>query len=127
VTSVTLTIDGEDGRLVQRVPNAFVLRMQDALQGRHTEHDPDSVAGGDDEALSSEWLLDTRLRLDVELGRTRLSADDIVELGDGTIIALDRRANAPIDLLINGVRFATGRLLLDDGQWAVRIDELVQR
>jgi len=129
VTSVTLTIDGQDGRLVQLVPQAFVLRMEAALEGRHTEPAHNAPADGeiDGDALSSAWLLDTRLRLDVELGRTRLSADEIVDLGDGTIVALDRMANDPIELLVNGVPFATGRLLLDDGQWAVRIDQLLKR
>jgi len=126
VTSVTLTVDGEDGRLVQLVPQAFVLRMEAALEGRHTEPAAGVPGGSDPDALASTWLLDTRLRLDVELGRTFLSAEEIVELGDGTIVTLDRLASDPIDLRVNGVRFATGRLMLDDGQWAVRIDTLLQ-
>jgi flagellar motor switch protein FliN/FliY len=128
VTAVALTVAGEEARLVQRVPRAFVLRMEAALEGRPSE--PTPAATGDADAgtggLSTRWLLNTRLRVDVELGRTRLSADEIVELGDGTIVALDRRADDPIDLRVNGVPFATGRLLLDNGQWAVRIDELLQ-
>lgn len=126
VTSVTLTVDGEDGRLVQLVPQAFVLRMEAALEGLHTEPGGGPAGVADAESLSSTWLLDTRLRLDVELGRTRLSADEILDLNDGAIVTLDRLAIDPIDLRINGVPFATGRLLLDDGQWAIRVDTLLE-
>jgi flagellar motor switch protein FliN/FliY len=126
VTSVTLTVDDEEGRLVQLVPQAFVLRMEAALEGRHTEPPAGAAGGADADALSSTWLLDTRLRLDVELGRTRLGADDILTLGDGAIVTLDRLATDPIDLRVNGVPFASGRLLLDDGQWAIRIDTLFE-
>jgi len=121
VTSTSLTIEGEEGRLVQFVPQAFVLRMEAALGSRDSElADVDEQ----DTPLSSTWVLDTRLRLDVELGRTHLSADEIIDLGDGAIVTLDRLANDPIDLRVNGLPFATGRLLLEDGQWAVRIEAI---
>lgn len=125
VTSVTLTIEGEDGRLVQMVPQAFVLRMEAALDGLQAEGEADDPGAADGDALASSWLLETPLTLDVELGRAFLSADEIVALRDGAIVGLDRLASDPIDLLVNGVPFASGRLLLDDGQWAVRIDALL--
>ena len=125
VTSVSLTIDGEDGRLVQFVPQAFVLRMEAALEGRHDDPPADEIADVENPALAAGWVLDTTLRLDVELGRARLSADEILGLYDGTIVTLDRLAGDPIDLRVNGLPFAKARLLLDDGQWAVRIEELL--
>ncbi len=122
VTSASFTVEGEEGRFVQLVPQAFVLRMEAALEGLHTEpvvNDASSIASG--------WLLDTTLRLDVELGRTHLSADEILCLYHGTVVGLDRLANDPVDLHVNGLPFARGRLLLDGGQWAVCIDELLEQ
>ncbi len=127
VTSVSLTVDGEEGRLVQLVPQAFVLRMEAALEGRHTEPVGDDSEDAGLSASASAWLLDTTLRLDVELGRTQLSADEILGLYHGTIVTLDRLATDPIEMRINGHSFARGRLLLEDGQWAVRIEELLEQ
>jgi flagellar motor switch protein FliN len=122
VTSTSLTVEGEEGRLVQLVPQAFVLRMEAALEGRHTE--PTAIAAS---AIGSSWLLHTTLRLDVELGRARLGADEIISLYDGSVVALDRLAQDPIDLRVNGRPFARGSLLVDGGQWAIRIDELLEQ
>ena len=50
---------------------------------------------------------------------------DAVSLPDGGLIELDRGAEEPVDVLVNGRRFATGRLVLVDDEWAVRIEEVL--
>lgn len=65
------------------------------------------------------------MRLTAELGRARMPAERAVGLAAGAIVELDADVDAPIQLLVNGVPFATGRLLVtDDGDWAVEISEL---
>ena len=124
VTSVSISIDDEPGRLVQLIPQAFVVRLAAAVEGMGG-HDGDLAgrAGGPG-TLSADWLHQTPLRLDVELGRVRLRADEVVGLYDGAIVTLDRSVNDPIEMNVNGVPFASGRLLLHEGQWAVVIEAL---
>jgi flagellar motor switch protein FliN/FliY len=68
------------------------------------------------------------LRVWAELGRTRLPLGEALGLPLGAVVSLDCGADAPIDLYVNGVRFAEGRLLVtDDGEWALRVEGLGNR
>lgn len=75
--------------------------------------------------LAPEALADVPVRLCAELGRTRLAVSRAVGLETGAIIDLDRAPDAPIDLFLNGVPFGTGRLLVVDGEWAVRLETVL--
>lgn len=75
--------------------------------------------------LAPEALADVPVRLRAELGRTRLAVSRAVGLETGAIIDLDRAPDAPIDLFLNGVPFGTGRLLVVDGEWAVRLETVL--
>ena len=58
-----------------------------------------------------------------ELGRARLPLGRALSLPLGAVVELNREADAPIDLFVNGVRFAQGHLIVtDDGEWAFRCD-----
>ena len=70
-------------------------------------------------------LLDVDVRLWAELGRATLALGQAVALGTGAIVDLDREPEEALDVFVNGRLFATGRLLLVDGEWAVRLDEIV--
>jgi flagellar motor switch protein FliN len=62
------------------------------------------------------------VRVWAELGQARLSLAQIVALGVGTVVELDRRLEDPIDLYVNGLRLGHGELAVSDDEWAVRID-----
>jgi flagellar motor switch protein FliN len=76
------------------------------------------------EELEAASLLDTRLRVWAEIGRTRMPASTVVGMSEGAILDLDREADEPADLYVNGRHFGTGRLILVDGEWALRIETL---
>jgi flagellar motor switch protein FliN/FliY len=69
-------------------------------------------------------LLDTPLRVWVEIGRTHMPAASVVGMPEGAILDLDREADDPADLFVNGRHFGTGRLILVEGEWALRIESL---
>jgi len=50
---------------------------------------------------------------------------DVVGLPQGAVVELDRAPDEPIDLFVNGRRFATGRLVVVDSDWAVRIESVL--
>lgn len=124
-TVVPITIHGVVCRLVQLVPYAFVVRMTRALDERDAEvlsEDPgvDRSADGIAAALGA-----AEVDLWVELGRTRLPAGRLAGVPGGEVLALDRLADDPVDLYVNGLRVGTGRLLVVDGsEWAVRVETI---
>jgi flagellar motor switch protein FliN len=127
-TSVPLTIAGEPCRLVQLVPKAFVVKMTRALDDlAATEltpggEEPGASAG---EAGPDQILRGVQLRVCAEIGRATMPLTRAVSLPEGGLVELDRGAEDPVDVFVNGRRFATGRLVLVDDEWAVRIEEVL--
>ncbi len=78
---------------------------------------------GDNLAL----LRDVSLELTVELGRTRMAIGEIAELGQGSIIELDKLAGEPVDVRVNGVLLAAGEVIVLDDVFGVRITRLLGR
>jgi flagellar motor switch/type III secretory pathway protein FliN len=76
------------------------------------------------EELEPASLLDTTLRVWAEIGRTQMPAATVVGMSEGAILDLDRESDEPADLYVNGRHFGTGRLILVDGEWALRIESL---
>jgi flagellar motor switch protein FliN/FliY len=128
-TSTTFLIDGESCRLIQLVPRAFVVRMARALDELDSEvgddlsgNDGDGSGGGQSTALV-EALTGIKLRVWAELGRSQLGLSRALGLPLGAVVELDRDAEEPIDLYVNGLRFAQGHLIVtDDGEWAFQCD-----
>ena len=71
-------------------------------------------------------LLDMPLRVWAEIGRTQLPAAYVVGMPQGAIIDLDCEPDEPAELFVNGRLFGTGRLVLVDGEWAIRVESLVE-
>ena len=124
---VPFSVCGEPCRLVQLVPNAFIVRMMGALDDVAAEH---VEPGGPSEASTGgrfqPSLAGIPVRVWAELGRTQMPSAQVVGLPPGAVVELDRAADEPIDLYVNGRRFATGRLVVVDGSdWAVHIDQIL--
>ena len=68
-----------------------------------------------------ELLLDVPLRVSVELGRTRLRIQELLELGQGAIVELDRLAGDAVDILVNGRPVAQGEIVVVNERFAVRV------
>jgi flagellar motor switch protein FliN/FliY len=82
---------------------------------------PDAVDGLE---LQPATLLDMRLRVWAEIGRARMPAAFVVGMPSGAIVDLDCGPDEPADLFVNGRHFGTGRLILVDGEWALRVESL---
>lgn len=75
--------------------------------------------------VNLELLLDVTLPLVVELGRVKLSIQEILELGPGSIVELDKLAGEPADLYVNDVLFARGEVVVIEENFGIRITEIV--
>ena len=127
MTSGVFTVFGRPCRLVQLVPNAFVMRMTKALDELGAEYLGDQGPADDAEAIGlDESLRAIKVRVWAELGRSRMPIGKLIGTPAGAVVDLDRQADEPVDLFVNGMRFASGRLVVSEGgEWAVEIDALV--
>ncbi len=77
------------------------------------------------EAENIDLLMHVPLHLTVELGSCKLSIAEILELGTGSVVELDRSANHPVDLLVNSRPIARGEIVAVEDKFGVRITELL--
>ena len=72
-----------------------------------------------------ERLMDVRLTVTIELGRTRKIIQDVMELGDQSLIELEKTVGEPVDVLVHGELFARGEVVTVSENFGVRVTELV--
>lgn len=70
-------------------------------------------------------LMDVSMEMTVELGRTRKLIRDILSIGEGTIMELDKLAGEPVDILVNHKLIAKGEVVVIDENFGVRVTEIV--
>ena len=70
-------------------------------------------------------LSDVPVDLSVEMGRTRMTVGETLELRQGSIITLNRMAGEPVDLLVNGTPIARGEVVVIDEQFGLRVTEVL--
>jgi flagellar motor switch protein FliN/FliY len=80
-----------------------------------------------DEHAQIELLLDVPLAITVELGQATVTIRELLELGQGSILPLDRRAGEPVDVLVNGQRLARGEVVVIDEDFGIRVTDVVSR
>nr|WP_299239861.1 flagellar motor switch protein FliN [uncultured Halomonas sp.] len=76
-------------------------------------------------ARDLEMIMDIPVKLTVELGRTRITIKQLLELAQGSVIELDGLAGEPMDILINGYLIAQGEVVVVDDKYGIRITEIV--
>ncbi len=74
-----------------------------------------------------ELLRRVGLDVAVELGRTRMTLDEVMGLDIGSVIELDRSVGAPVDVRVNDTLIARGEVVVFDGEYAVRLTEIIDR
>jgi len=74
---------------------------------------------------SLDLLRNVSMEVTVEIGRTRMTVQELLSLYPGEVIELDRAASAPADLLVNGTLIARGEIVVVDEDFGLRISEIV--
>lgn len=98
----------------------------DDLELEQLEGEPAADAAPAEVGLLADLtrLTDVSVELTVEVGRTRMSLGEALALGPGSVITLDRLADRPVDLLVNGRPIARGEVVVIDEQFGLRITEV---
>lgn len=79
-----------------------------------------SAAGGGG-SVGIERLLDVPVAITVEVGRAQITLGELVQLGPGSLVALEREAHEPADILVNGKVVARGEIVTIGAHYGVRI------
>lgn len=77
----------------------------------------------DDEKI--DFLKDLQLNVYIELGRTKMKIQDILELERGYVIELEKLASEPVDIYVNNKKIAEGEVVVIDKHFGVRITNLI--
>lgn len=72
-----------------------------------------------------QFILDVPLEVSVELGRTRVLVQDLLQLTQGATIELDKTEGEPVDILINGKPVARGEVVIIEDKFGVRIIDII--
>jgi len=102
------------GVQMQTPPNVQSLQFPNFAQ---------SVGGGEQGNIN--LIMDVFMEMTVELGRTKKTIKDILGLGEGTIIELDKLAGEPVDILVNHKPIAKGEVVVIDENFGVRVTEIL--
>lgn len=94
-------------------------------QAQFASFDPNVISQS--EARNLNMLLDIPLQVTVELGRTKRSVKEILELSSGSIIELDKLAGEPVDILVNSRLIAKGEVVVIDENFGVRITDVLSQ
>ena len=79
----------------------------------------------DAQVSSIDLLRDVELNVKIELGRSRMLVEDILKLGDGSVVELDKLAGDPVDVFVNDRLVARGEVLVLNDNFCVRVNEIV--
>lgn len=74
-----------------------------------------------------DLLLDVHLELSVELGRAKMPVKEVLQLGPGAVVELNKLGGEPVDILVNGRPIARGEVVVVDENFGVRVTEIVGR
>jgi flagellar motor switch protein FliN/FliY len=74
-----------------------------------------------------DFLLDVYLQVSVEVGRTRMTIQDLLQLGQGSVIELTKLAGEPLDVYINDRLVARGEAVIVNEKFGVRITDIISQ
>lgn len=90
----------------------------------------DQIKAGDD-ALNKlrvqnlDFILDIPLKVSVELGRTKVIIKDLLQLGQGSVLELDKLAGEPLEVLVNGKLIARGEVVVVNEKFGIRLTDII--
>ncbi|MCT4642819.1 MAG: flagellar motor switch protein FliN [Bacteriovoracaceae bacterium] len=90
----------------------------------------DQIKTGDDalnklKVQNLDFILDIPLKVSVELGRSQVVIKDLLQLGQGSVIELDKLAGEPLEVLVNGKLVARGEVVVVNEKFGIRLTDII--
>lgn len=82
----------------------------------------ESVSGSD---VNLDVVLDIPVNLSMEIGRTRISIRNLLQLNQGSVVELERLAGEPMDVLVNGTLIARGEVVVVNEKFGIRLTDII--
>jgi|SaaInlV_120m_DNA_3_1039746.scaffolds.fasta_scaffold30247_2 flagellar motor switch protein FliN len=86
-----------------------------------------SAEAGAEEEVDLQMLMGVPVTLSVEVGKTKMPIRDLLQLGQGSIVDLDRETDAPLDLLVNGTLIAQGEVVTIGKKFGLRLIDVISQ
>ena len=99
--------------------------MADVRGGGHEVFQPLSTTTGVAGTRDLEIVMNIPVKLNVELGRTKISIRQLLELAQGSVLELDGLAGDPMDIFINGYLIAQGEVVVVEDRYGIRITDII--
>lgn len=129
VKSGTFTSDADGEPAVQSAPAAASSTAPATNAGTRSAQTftPVEVSPAASRPVPAEVdiLADVNLNVKIELGRTRMFVEDVLKLGEGSVVELDKAAGDPVDVYVNDRRVARGEVLVINDCFCVRVSEIL--
>ncbi len=85
-----------------------------------------SESGGKASMMNElDMILDIPIQISVELGRTRLTIKNLLQLAHGSVVELDAMAGEPMDVLVNGTLIAQGEVVVVNDKFGIRLTDII--
>lgn len=81
--------------------------------------------GGQNKSRDMDFLLDIPLEITVELGRVRMLIKDLLQLGQGSVVELEKIAGEPMEILVNDKLVARGEVVVVNEKFGVRLTDII--
>jgi len=94
----------------------------EALQSAAERGPLDSIDGQD---VNLDMILDVPVTLAMEVGRTRISIRNLLQLNQGSVVELDRAAGEPLDVFVNGTLVAHGEVVVINEKFGIRLTDVI--
>jgi flagellar motor switch protein FliN/FliY len=119
-----------DGKTEQQDFRNADLKEGDKVSSTDGPPKPGETSAGSnssaaESAVNMEFLLDISLDLTVELGRTKMLINDMLKLGQGSVIELSKLAGESLDILANQKPIARGEVVVVNDKYGVRLTEVI--
>jgi flagellar motor switch protein FliN/FliY len=93
-------------------------------------HLADQIKAGDDalnklKVQNLDFILDIPLQVSVELGRAKVIIKDLLQLGQGSVLELDKLAGEPLEVLVNGKLVARGEVVVVNEKFGIRLTDII--
>jgi len=82
----------------------------------------DGIAGSD---VNLDVVLDIPVNISMEIGRTKISIRNLLQLNQGSVVELDRLAGEPMDVLVNGTLIARGEVVVVNEKFGIRLTDII--
>jgi len=99
--------------------------VAEAATAAATGTTPAPAKKGQANVRTLEFLMDVSLQVSVEVGRARMTINDLLQMGPGSVVELEKLAGEPLDIFINGKAVARGEAVIVNEKFGVRLTDII--